>query len=114
MTSHSVSVCFPAYNEEATIGEVLQEAHNLLDKSGLEYEIIVCNDGSVDRTEAIIQHLSGQIPHLRALHHRRNLGIHATFEHLYSEACKEFVFLNATDQQWNTSVLLDMLPLAAE
>ena len=114
MTLPSVSVCFPSYNEEATIGEVLQEAHILLSGSGLEYEIIVCNDGSVDRTAAIIQDLTTHIPDLRVLHHPHNLGISATFEHLYSAACKEFVFLNSTDQQWRTGILFDMLPLTKE
>jgi len=114
MTFPSVSVCFPAYNEEAIIGEVLQEAHVLLSGSGLEYEIIVCNDGSADRTAAIIQDLTTHIPHLRVLHHPHNLGISATFEHLFSAACKEFVFLNAADQQWRTSILFDMLPLTKE
>ena len=46
----SISVCFPAYNEEATIEQVLNEAHDLLHASGLEYEILVCNDGSADGT----------------------------------------------------------------
>ena len=46
----SVSVCFPAYNEESTIRDVLQEAHELLSASELDYEILVCNDGSADNT----------------------------------------------------------------
>ena len=50
----SVSVCFPAYNEEATIRDVIEEAHDLLSASGIDYEIIVCNDGSSDATGSII------------------------------------------------------------
>jgi len=110
----SVSVCFPAYNEEATIGEVLLEAHELLSASGLEYEILVCDDGSTDRTGAILEDLARQIPRLRSFSHARNLGIRATFEHLYSAASKEFVFLNATDRQWKTSILFDLLPLTEQ
>jgi len=110
----SVSVCFPAYNEEATIGAVLEEAHTLLSDSGLEYEILVCNDGSLDRTGAIVEELTQRLPRLRALHHPRNLGIRAAFERLYSEAAKDFIFLNSTDQQWKTSILFDMLPLAEQ
>jgi glycosyltransferase involved in cell wall biosynthesis len=114
MTFPSISVCFPAYNEEATIGEVLQEAHRLLSESGLEYEMLVCNDGSADRTGAIIEDLTCHIPRLRVLHHPYNLGIRPTFERLYSEAANEFVFLNAADQQWKTSILFEMLPLTKE
>jgi len=111
VNSPSVSVCFPAYNEEASIGAVLQEARDLLSSSNLAYEILVCDDGSTDRTAAIIADAAGHIPRLRVLSHSRNLGIRATVEHLYSEACNDFVFLNSTDGQWRTGILLEMLPL---
>jgi len=51
---------------------------------------------------------------MRALNNPRNLGIRETFERLYSEASKEFVFLNSTDRQWPTRILFDMLPLTSE
>lgn len=110
----SVSVCFPAFNEDASIGEMVQEADRLLASSGLEYEILVCNDGSTDQTGEIIDELARSMPSLRVFHHPRNLGIRATFEHLYAEASKEFVFLNAADRQWDTRILLDLLPLVKE
>lgn len=113
-TLPGVSVCFPAYNEEATVGDVLQEAHELLAPSGLDYEILVCNDGSSDRTGEIIHTLAARLPRLRVLDHPRNLGIRASFEDLYRAATKEFVFLNSTDRQWKTALLFEMLPLAAE
>lgn len=110
----SISVCFPAYNEEKTIGEVLREAHHLLSGSGIDYEILVCNDGSGDGTLKIIESVAAEIPRLRIINHTRNEGIRATFEHLYREASKEFVFLNSTDRQWKTEILFDLLPMTAE
>jgi glycosyltransferase involved in cell wall biosynthesis len=109
----SISICFPAYNEEATIERVLDEAHELLSNSGLDYEIIVCNDGSVDRTGRVIEATAGRLTNIRVLNNPRNLGIHRTFERLYSEASKDFVFLNSTDRQWETAILFDMLPLTS-
>jgi glycosyltransferase involved in cell wall biosynthesis len=110
----SVSVCFPAYNEEATIAGVLEDAHALLIDSGLDYEILVGNDGSTDGTGSIIDQLAARVPRCRAVHHVRNRGIRETFEHLYAEASKDFVFLNSTDRQWDTRILLSMLPLTRE
>ena len=107
----SVSVCFPAYNEEATIEYVLTEAHELLSASGLDYEILVCDDGSLDRTGRIIETVAGRLSLIRVLHNPGNQGIRATFERLYRESAKDFVFLNSTDRQWETSVLFDLLPL---
>lgn len=110
----SVSVCFPAYNEQATIESVLTEAHELMHASQLDYEILVCNDGSADRTGRIIEQVARRLPNVRALNNPRNMGIHATFERLYHEASKDFVFLNSTDRQWETSLLLEMLPLTSD
>ena len=110
----SVSVCFPAYNEQETIEGVLEEAHALLAGAGFEYEILVCDDGSTDRTGRIVDEFAGRVPKMRVIHHPRNLGIHDTFEHLYREAAMAFVFLNSTDRQWDTRILLDMLPLTRD
>ena len=115
MTHHpSVSVCFPVYNEEGSIGEVLEEAHSLLRQSGLDYEILVCDDGSTDQTKAIVENIASLYPNFRIIHNPHNLGIRPTFEMLYSEARKDFVFLNSADRQWRTSILFEMLPLTRE
>jgi glycosyltransferase involved in cell wall biosynthesis len=45
-----ISVVIPAFNEEATIGFLLDKIHNTLSDTGLSYELIVVNDGSSDRT----------------------------------------------------------------
>jgi glycosyltransferase involved in cell wall biosynthesis len=109
-----VSVCFPAYNEENTLARVIEDAHSLLSTCGRPYEIIVCNDGSKDATGAVLDELAARIPHLRAVHHPQNRGIRDTFEHLYSLARHEFVFLNSVDQQWETRILFDLLLLTAD
>ena len=110
----SVSVCFPCYNEEATIADVLLEAHELLAASELDHEILVCNDCSTDRTGAIIAQVQKRIPELRVLTHTVNQGIFRTFEDLYAAASKDYVFLNSTDRQWDTRLVFDMLPLTKD
>lgn len=107
----SVSVCFPAYNESQTIRAVLEDARALLAHSNLDYEVLICDDASTDETPAIIRDVAAGDPRIRAWRHDQNQGIFATFEELYAKATKEFVFLNATDGQWETRILLDLLPL---
>ena len=108
----TVSVCLPAYNEQATLEDVVREASDLMVSSGIDYEILVCDDGSSDSTPEILEKLAPEIPRLRVLTNRPNRGIHYTFERLYREARMDFVFLNATDGQWPMRCLLDLLPLA--
>ncbi|MEM3697191.1 MAG: glycosyltransferase family 2 protein [Candidatus Bathyarchaeia archaeon] len=52
-SSAVVSVVIPAYNEEKTIGNVIEETLQVMDSLGLPYEIIVVDDGSTDRTKEI-------------------------------------------------------------
>jgi len=108
-----VSVCFPVYNEEQTLRAVLDDARTFLADSRIDYEILICDDGSTDETPAIIRAFAGEDARIRAWRHSRNQGIFATFEDLYAHAAKEFVFLNSTDEQWDTRILLDLLPLTA-
>lgn len=109
----SVSVCFPAYNEEETLRGVLDDARTFLASSGIDYEILICDDGSTDATPAIIRDVAAGDSRIRAWRHDWNQGIFATFEDLYAHTTKEFVFLNSTDEQWDTRFLLDLLPLTA-
>jgi glycosyltransferase involved in cell wall biosynthesis len=110
----SVSICFPAYNEEASIGEVLEEADEILAGLGATYEILVCDDGSSDATGGIAEQVAASRPSIRVIHHERNRGIRDTYEHLYAEAALEFIFLNSTDRQWPTSIVADMLPMTSD
>lgn len=108
----SVSVCLPAYNEAATIRQAVEEASAQLEKSGLHYELLVCDDGSTDRTGEILAGLAARIPQLRVLTNRRNRGIRYTFERLYHEASLDWVFLNSTDGQWPMDCLFGLLELS--
>ena len=53
MQNSVISVVIPAYNEEKTIGNVIEETIQIMDAVGLPYEIIVVDDGSSDRTKEV-------------------------------------------------------------
>jgi len=48
-----ISVVIPAFNEEQNIGFVLRGVHEVLGKMGSSYEVIVVDDGSVDKTAEV-------------------------------------------------------------
>lgn len=68
-----LSVVVPAYNEEAVIAETLRALIDTLDQQDFDYEIVVVNDASRDRTEAILIEMERTAPHLR---HVNNDGLH--------------------------------------
>lgn len=106
-----VSICIPAYNEEATIEEAIRSAAATLQRSGLAGEILVLDDRSADRTWEILQRLKGSFPQLQIRRHQVNQGIAKTFTELYHWASMDLVFLNSADGQWKMQILLTMLPL---
>jgi glycosyltransferase involved in cell wall biosynthesis len=114
MISPGVSVCFPAFNEEKTVGKVLQNAYELLKENQLDFELIICDDASMDKTGQIIDQFSSNKPEVHIIKHIKNKGIRDTFEDLYRVSTKAFVFLNSTDGQWKTDILLEMLPMTAD
>ena len=59
------SIVIPAYNEEGSIADTVTAISNLLDENGVPYEILVVNDNSRDRTEAVLEDLSQANPRVR-------------------------------------------------
>jgi glycosyltransferase involved in cell wall biosynthesis len=85
-STKSVTICIPAYNEQATIAAVIKEADSVLEQTKLRGEILVIDDGSVDDTWKILSDLEKTIPALRIRRHEVNKGIAATFTELYQWA----------------------------
>ncbi len=75
-TTHErmVSIIIGAYNEEKRLTKTLRAIHAYLTDRKTAYEIIVVNDGSTDRTAAVVAELTPHIPNLRLIGYERNRG----------------------------------------
>jgi dolichol-phosphate mannosyltransferase len=80
-----IIVLLPAYNEEESIRSLLTKIHATLSQEGLEHRMIVCNDGSRDRTAEILAECQTSMP-LEVLTHRRNRGLGETARDLFERA----------------------------
>lgn len=70
---NSISIIIPAYNEEKTIAQAIRGTELALQESKIkDYEIIVINDKSKDRTGEIIDGLAKTNGHLRIVHNQIN------------------------------------------
>lgn len=69
-TFQGVSIVIPAYNEEASISQVLTHISKILRDSELPYEIIVVDDSSKDKTAEVVQTHRD----IRLIRHRSNRG----------------------------------------
>ncbi|MDR0834785.1 MAG: glycosyltransferase [Candidatus Symbiothrix sp.] len=78
MKKSHLYIVLPAYNEEESIGKLLDRiGYYLLDSGIDDYEVIVVNDGSTDRTEDILQEYAKKMP-LRVVLHEKNKGLGQT------------------------------------
>ncbi|HKQ78532.1 MAG TPA: glycosyltransferase family 2 protein, partial [Blastocatellia bacterium] len=71
---HSISVFFPAFNDEGSIARLIHETLEVMSRITDDYEVIVVNDGSGDGTAAVLDELANELPRLRVFHHPNNRG----------------------------------------
>ncbi len=109
-----VSICIPAYNEEATITRVVKDAGSALERAATAGEILIIDDCSVDTTWNILCTIQKALPTLQIRRHSVNQGIALTFAELYQWASKALVFLNSADGQWKMDTLLELLPMVGQ
>ena len=77
MSELDLAVVMPVYNEEGSIGTVVEAWAKVLDGLAIRYEIHVFNDGSKDRTAEFLDKLTETVPALR-VHTKANSGHGAT------------------------------------
>jgi dolichyl-phosphate beta-glucosyltransferase len=69
-----MSIVIPAYNEEKRIAGSLLETCAYMNDFGMEYEIIVVDDGSSDGTGRIVDHLAKDVRNVRLVRYEKNRG----------------------------------------
>jgi glycosyltransferase involved in cell wall biosynthesis len=109
-----ISVFFPAYNDEGSIAEMVRQALALLPQLTNDYEVIIVNDGSSDRTAAILEELARQHSNVRVIHHAQNRGYGGALRTGFTTATKDWVFYTDGDGQYDVSELAKLVPLLAE
>ncbi|MFA4890622.1 MAG: dolichyl-phosphate beta-glucosyltransferase [Candidatus Paceibacterota bacterium] len=69
-----LSVIIPAYNEEKRITKMLNAVSSYLQKQPYTYEVIVVVDGAKDATADIARDFTVQIPNLKVIDRKKNMG----------------------------------------
>ena len=110
----SISVVLPAYNEEDNIPKTVPAAVSVLEKLGIDYEVVVVDDGSRDRTADVTLELARDNPRIRLVQHGVNRGYGAALVTGFSSATKDWTFLTDSDNQFDLTDLDKFVPLMGE
>jgi len=100
-----VTVIVPAYNEAATIEQVLRRVAELQ----LDAEILVVDDGSGDDTAEIVGALESQIAGLRLIIHERNQGKGAAVRTGINASRGEIVMIQDADLEYDPADIPKLL-----
>ena len=107
----SLSVFFPCYNEEANVERTTAAALRACRRITTDFEVIIVNDGSRDRTGELADALAAEHPEVRAVHNRPNRGYGGALQRGFREARKEWVFYTDGDGQFDFEEIDKLLAL---
>ncbi len=101
----SVSLLCWAYNEENLIQEYLERATRLIENSVEDFEIVLIDDGSTDRTYEIAAAFQEKNPRLKIFRNEKNLNVGISSQRAIQRASKEFLFWQTIDWSYDISNL---------
>lgn len=105
----SLSVFLPAYNEEDSINSTVEGVVKVLKTLNLEWEVLVINDGSKDKTAEVVKSLERKYSGVRLVNHEKNKGYGRALKTGFSEAKYDWVAFVDSDGQFDFSEIKNLL-----
>jgi glycosyltransferase involved in cell wall biosynthesis len=110
LLTYSLSVILPAYNEEKVIASTIADVLPVLADWTQDFELIVVNDGSADRTGAILASIAQSDPRVRVVTHEVNRGYGAALASGFAASTKDLAFFMDSDGQFDIRDLQKFFP----
>jgi glycosyltransferase involved in cell wall biosynthesis len=105
----SLSVVLPAYNEAENVERAVEHVSDVAGTLDRDYEIILVNDGSADRTGEIGRELEGRVPHFRLVEHYPNRGYGGALKAGFRAATKDLIAFYPADAQFDFAEIEQLL-----
>jgi glycosyltransferase involved in cell wall biosynthesis len=96
-----ISVFLPSHNEEPNVERVVRGFLTELARVADDYEVIVVNDGSTDKTGAVADRLASEDSHVKVVHHEKNRGYGGAVISGIRAATQPYVVLADGDGQFD-------------
>lgn len=104
-----ISVVIPCYNEQESVELFYKEIKSVSEKMDYEFEFIFVDDGSKDRTLAIIEELSRKDSRVKYISFSRNFGKESAIYAGFSKASGDYVVMMDADLQDPPKLLPEMM-----
>ncbi|MBF0430843.1 MAG: glycosyltransferase [Fibrobacteria bacterium] len=104
-----LSVIIPAYNEQESLPQLLEEIHSICNKNSISYEVIIVDDGSTDGSFEWIESMSEKSENLHGIRFRYNCGKAAALSAGFKLCSGEYVVTMDGDLQDNPVEIPEML-----
>ena len=111
---NSVSAMFPCYNDAETIGGLVDDVYAALAPLVPEVEVIVVNDGSADKSGAVLDTLAQDRQWLRVIHHETNGGYGKALLSGFGAAQHEWIFYTDGDAQYDAREAALLVSMATD
>jgi glycosyltransferase involved in cell wall biosynthesis len=92
-----ISVCLATYNGERFLAEQLQ---SICDQTFSDFELVVSDDGSIDRTATILETFAARDPRIRILPAQERLGFQKNFERAIAAGTGRYIAPSDQDDIW--------------
>jgi glycosyltransferase involved in cell wall biosynthesis len=96
-----ISLFFPVYNDEKTVEAVTRKSIDVLSQLTKNWEIIIINDGSPDKSGQIADELSLKYPQVKVIHHETNKGYGAAIRRGLQESQGDLIFFTDGDDEYD-------------
>tara|TARA_A100000171_G_C2138049_1_gene152034 strand:+ start:1119 stop:1922 length:804 start_codon:yes stop_codon:yes gene_type:complete len=80
-----IIVLLPAYNEEESLPQLMPKLNKVLLETREDFKIVICNDGSNDNTQAMLERFAREMP-IEIIQHRINRGLGESSRDLFERA----------------------------
>jgi glycosyltransferase involved in cell wall biosynthesis len=110
----SLSIFFPAYNEEAEIEKSIRAAVTTASSITPDYEVVVVDDGSRDRTGEIAERLARENPRITVVRHQTNQFYGRAVASGLGRCTKDVIFFTDADNPIQMEDIKRGLPLLGE
>ena len=96
----SISIIIPAYNEEKKLAPTVNFALEALRRHNIaDFEIIIFDDASVDKTGEVADELANKCPGIKVVHNTKNMNLGFNFVRGIQLATKQFVGMIPGDNE---------------